>query len=256
VHIGDDHSNVGIYYNSRYKILALNCLISAFSLAALYSEGIKYGDTQVTIQSFLIAGCFMFLSYGKPIEHLSSKRPQPNIFNFYILFSVLGQFFVHSACLWYMYNDVKSFLPEDWSISKDINERLDQNAKFQPNIINTVIYLISLGMQVSTFLINYQGRPFRESLRENKPLFYSLTALYSVSILGAAQIFPSLNESLELERMEARLSDRLTFTILLDLGASYMVEYLCNFFFSDNSSKSTLGLKEWLSKTKKDKKKS
>ncbi len=132
-----------------YKILALNCLITAFSLSALYLDGIKYGDTQVTIQGFLLAGCFLFLSWGKPINRLSRKRPQPNIFNFYILSSVLGQFAVHCYSLWHVVIEAKKLLPEDWK--PDL-----ESTKFEPNVLNSAVYLISLSMQVSTFLINYQ----------------------------------------------------------------------------------------------------
>ena len=223
-----------------YKILALNCLITAFTLSALYLDGIKYGDTQMTLQGFLLAGCFLFLSWGKPIDYLSRKRPQPNIFNFYILTSVLGQFAIHAMSLWYIVVETKKLLPPDWKPD-------DEEKKFEPNLLNTSVYLISLSMQVSTFMINYQGRPFRESLRENRPLYLSLSSLLGIAVLSAAQISPDLNEWVELVRMPARFSEKLVLVILLDLAICLGIESVSNWLFSDNKPKKSLGLddEEW-----------
>jgi cation-transporting ATPase 13A1 len=132
-----------------YKILALNCLISAFTLSALYLDGIKYGDSQMTLQGFLLAGCFLFLSWGKPIQKLSRERPQTNIFNWYIFLSVMGQFAVHIVALVFVVAEAKILLPPDWKPDLDSTD-------FKPNMLNTAVFLISLAMQVSTFLINYQ----------------------------------------------------------------------------------------------------
>jgi cation-transporting ATPase 13A1 len=85
-----------------YKILALNCLITAYSLSVLYLEGIKFGDTQYTISGMLMSVCFLSISRARVVEGLSKERPQPNIFNVYIIGSILGQFAVHIATLIYI----------------------------------------------------------------------------------------------------------------------------------------------------------
>jgi cation-transporting ATPase 13A1 len=43
---------------------------------------------------------------------------------------------------------------------------IDLEGEFEPSLLNSAVYLLQLIQQISTFAINYQGRPFRENLSE------------------------------------------------------------------------------------------
>lgn len=124
-----------------YKILALNCLISAYSLSVLYLDGIKFGDGQVTISGMLMSVCFLSISRAKTVEGLSKERPQPNIFNPYIIGSVLLQFAIHIVTLIYISNYAQLTSP------KDPNFDPDASKDFEPSLLNSAIYLLQLIQQ-------------------------------------------------------------------------------------------------------------
>jgi manganese-transporting P-type ATPase len=83
---------------------------------------------------------------------------------------------------------------------------VDIDAKYSPTLLNTAIYLLGLSQQVSTFVINFQGRPFREGIVENKPLYYGLLGASAVAYAGATEFFPDLNEWLQLYKMTNAVS--------------------------------------------------
>ena len=68
--------------------------------------------------------------------------------------------------------------------------------------LNSCIYLISLSQQVSTFAINFQGRPFREGITENSALYYGLLGVAAVAFSGATDFVPEFNRWLQLVEMD------------------------------------------------------
>ncbi|WVO18333.1 hypothetical protein L204_106048 [Cryptococcus depauperatus] len=207
-----------------YKILALNCLITAYSLSVQYLDGIKFGDYQVTITGMLMSVCFLCISRAKPVEKLSKERPLGNIFNFYVLFSVLLQFAIHIVALVYI-----------TGLSKSLEDRgeVDLDKKFEPTLLNTAIYLLGLSQQVSTFVLNFQGRPFREGIRENPPLYYGLLGVSAVAYCGATDFIPELNRWLQLVEMTTMFRFKLTMSMILDFIFCYGMEKACKALFAD-----------------------
>ncbi|KAK3991110.1 putative type V cation-transporting ATPase [Cladorrhinum sp. PSN332] len=211
-----------------YKILALNCLISAYSLSVLYLEGIKFGDTQMTISGLLMSVCFLSISRAQSVEGLSKERPQPYIFNMYIIGSILAQFAIHIATLIYMAN----FCDE-----LDPRSEVDLEAEFAPSLLNSAVYLLQLIQQISTFAVNYQGRPFRESITENKGMFYGILGVTAIAFSCSTEFIPELNEQMKLVKFSDEFKFKMTATMIVDFVACYAVEIIFKYLFSDLKAK-------------------
>ncbi|KAK3938677.1 manganese-transporting ATPase [Diplogelasinospora grovesii] len=208
-----------------YKILALNCLISAYSLSVLYLEGIKFGDGQITISGMLMSVCFLSISRAKSVEGLSKERPQPNIFNFYIIGSILGQFAVHIVTLVYIARYCDVLEPR--------SEMVDLEADFKPSLLNSAVYLLQLIQQISTFAVNYQGRPFRESLSENKGMFYGILGVTGIAFACSTELIPELNQQMKLVPFTDEFKTTMTVVMVLDYAACWVIEVVLKWLFSD-----------------------
>jgi len=219
--------------NQMYKILALNSLINAYHLSVLYLAGIKEGDWQATIAGFLITICFFGVAKSKPLDKLSKERPQSNIFSVYLMLSIFGQVIVHLAALIFIRIEAIKF-------SEELEEEIDLDSAFQPTLLNSAIYLISLMMQISTFAINYEGRPFREGISENKPLFNSLFIVTGVAVAAALELSPSLNEKMQLVQFPEEFKIKLVSTMAFDFFGAYFVEFITKKLFCHDKPKKEL----------------
>jgi len=204
--------------HQMFKILALHCLIYAYSLSVLYLDGIKFGDMQATIIGFLTALCFLFISRSKPLEKLSAQRPPTSVFNLYMGFSVLGQFVIHLAVLIYVVQHAQT-------LSGGVKPKPD--ADFAPSLVNSAVFLIMAIMQVATFAINYEGHPFMEGLAANKPLYRLLLATAGMLLLATTQVLPAFNHNFQLAPLPPELSRLLTIAMGVDVLLAWFWERLC-----------------------------
>ena len=110
---------------------------------------------------------------------------------------------------------------------------IDLEGEFEPSLLNSAVYLLQLIQQISTFSINYQGRPFRESIRENKGMYYGLVLTSGVALSCATEFIPELNEKMRLVPFSDEFKMILTGLMVVDYVGCYAVEAVLKKYFSD-----------------------
>lgn len=110
---------------------------------------------------------------------------------------------------------------------------VDLEAEFSPSLLNSAIYLLQLIQQVSTFAINYQGRPFRESLTENKAMFYGIVGVSGLAFVCAMEIIPEINEGIKLVPFTSEFKLKMTVCMALDFVVCWVIEVVLKTLFSD-----------------------
>jgi cation-transporting ATPase 13A1 len=113
------------------------------------------------------------------------------------------------------------------------SEAPDLEAEFKPSLLNSAVYLLQLIQQISTFAVNYQGRPFRESLSENKGMFYGILGVTGIAFACSTELIPELNEAMKLVPFKDEFRTTITTMMVLDYAACYVIEVVLKYLFSD-----------------------
>lgn len=113
------------------------------------------------------------------------------------------------------------------------SEIVDLEAEFQPSLLNSAVYLLQLIQQISTFAINYQGRPFREALSENKGMFYGIVGVTAIAFSCSTEFIPELNEQMKLVKFTDEFKTTLTAVMVIDYAACWVIEVVLKNLFSD-----------------------
>lgn len=124
--------------------------------------------------------------------------------------------------------DKKPLTPCD---SRD--EIVDLEAEFTPSLLNSAVYLLQLIQQISTFAVNYQGRPFREALSENKGMFYGIVGVTAIAFSCSTEFIPELNEQMKLVPFSDEFKMTMTAVMIVDYAACWIIEVALKKIFSD-----------------------
>jgi len=110
---------------------------------------------------------------------------------------------------------------------------VDLEAEFKPSLLNSAVYLLQLIQQISTFAVNYQGRPFRESLSENKGMFWGILGVTAIAFSCSTEFIPEINEQMKLVKFTDEFKTTMTAIMILDYVGCWVIEVVLKRLFSD-----------------------
>ncbi|KAL7741737.1 hypothetical protein ACLKA6_000351 [Drosophila palustris] len=222
-----------------FKILALNALIQAYCQSVLYIDGVKFSDTQATMQGIFVAACFLFITRSKPLKTLSKVAPLPNIFNLYTISTILTQFAVHFGALYYLTSEASALAPPRvGKVKLYIDMDTEEKTKYDPNIVSSTVYIICISLQVATIAVNYKGHPFMESLRANRMLMCAIGASAALVLFLTTGAVPGLTQFFEIVDFPANFRMTLLTVLIVDIVGAFALDRICSFLFGETRRKS------------------
>lgn len=100
-------------------------------------------------------------------------------------------------------------------------EEVTMDGDFKPNVLNTVVFLVNIVQQATTFAVNYRGRPFLPGFWENVAFSRGLMGLYALAFVAATGVI-DLNDMLQLVPMP---TEAFGHTVVAILAADVLLSF-------------------------------
>eukprot|EP00668_Euglena_longa_P046059 GGOE01061743.1.p1 GENE.GGOE01061743.1~~GGOE01061743.1.p1 ORF type:complete len:525 (+),score=172.97 GGOE01061743.1:212-1576(+) len=227
----------------QQQIMMLECIVGAYTLAALSLKGARSSERQMMASGWLLSTASLAFSYSAPVQKMHPVRPLRSLFHPAIFLSILGQAAIHVGCMTYAVNMATTAmgpakLQEVLEFHKKMKAGLKENgeemetmemlmslwsAPFKPNLLNTVVFLVETAQMVAVLLVNYKGRPWMKGILENHPLFLSLFICVAGVAACAWAVVPEFNALIHLDEFP---DDQFRWTVMALVGTSIIGTFL------------------------------
>ena len=181
----------------------------------------------MTANGLITAALFFMLSLAKPLVKISPARPAKSVFAVSVVLSIIGQFLVHLGSLFAMLTLCEMYIPH----SEDA-VNLSVDGKFQPNLVNSAMFLLGGVIQMNNFVVNYRGEPFTQGISENTLFWNTVRALYLCVAAAASDTIAPLNDLLQMAPFPAdypEFKSYLALILISNTALVYGVEKFCRF---------------------------
>ena len=235
------------------QIMMLESLISAYTFAAITMEGGRSTEIQMIGSSVFVMVASIAFTYAKPAKRLSNVLPLKSVFHPAIFVSVVCQVLLHLAVLVYAMGWAKAVMGEQaladlYKFEREREEKLTKlmnteaesdswlagmdmlsmfkSVPYQPNLLNTVMFLVKTSQQVAVLVVNYKGSPWMQGALENKALFISMFACGLGITVCASGYIPMVNSMLELLVVPDEMRTNLYWLLALSTLGTFVVDRL------------------------------
>ena len=103
---------------------------------------------------------------------------------------------------------------------------------FKPSLLNSLVFMMTTIMTMTTFAVNYRGRPFMTGLLENRGMIGAIAVVTFIIFYCALEVDPEVNELLEFVPFPGERF-RMTFVKLLlgDIVGTFAVDRVSHLIF-------------------------